>query len=133
MKTIIRTLLFYGIISLTAFCCEGDKEVYEKSMGINGGIIGDWVNMTNSTDMLFINDTLIRRIDTAFGEPYHAYTYTILPPDSIRIQYKGRYYIWCPETTFHMSLDEQEMILTIENLNTYFPGYPGDTFKKIFK
>ncbi len=133
MKTIIRTLLFYGIISLTAFCCEGDKEVYEKSMGINGGIIGDWVNMINHEDILFINDTLIRRIDTLYGEPYHAYTYTILPPDSIRIQYKGRYYIGCPETTFHMSLDEQEMILTIENLNTYFPGYPGDTFKKIFK
>jgi len=134
MKTIIRMLFLCGIIALMAFSCKEDQEANIKLKETEKEeIIGDWVNMINHEDILFINDTLIRRIDTLYGEPYHAYTYTILPPDSIRIQYKGRYYIGCPETTFHMSLDEQEMILTIENLNTYFPGYPGDTFKKIFK
>jgi len=128
----MKILILGGIIILTAFSCERDKEVNKKSMEIiSEEIIGDWVNMINSKDILFINDTLIRRIDTAFGEPYHHYNYTILQPDSIKIKYRGRYEIYCPETTFHMSLDEQEMILTIENLNTYFPGYPGDTFKKL--
>ncbi|UCG28484.1 MAG: hypothetical protein JSV24_03745 [Bacteroidales bacterium] len=126
MKTIIRMLFLYGIISIMAVRCERDK-----SMEINKEIIGDWVNTINNEDILFINDTLISRIDTQYGEPYHHYNYTILSPDSIKMQYRGRYLIWCPETTFHMSLDQQEMILTIENLNTYFPEYPGDTFKKI--
>lgn len=128
----MKILILGGIIILTAFSCERDKEVNKKSMEIiNEEIIGDWVNTINSTDILFINDTLIRRIDTLSGEPDHAYTYTIFSPDSIKIQYRGMYYIYCPETTFHMSLDKQKMILTIENLNTYFPEYPGDTFNKL--
>jgi len=132
MKTIIRMLFLCGIISLMAFSCKEDPAVNIKNKEIeNEEIIGEWVNMFNNIDILFINDTLIRRIDTLYGEPYHAYTYTILPPDSIKIQYRGRYEIWCPEKTFHMSLDKQEMILTIENLNTYFPKYDGDTFKKL--
>jgi len=126
-------LFLYGIILLTAFCCEKDEDINNKKSLeiINEEIIGDWVNTINSKDILFINDTLIRRIDTLSGESDHAYTYTILSPDSIKIQYRGRYYIYCPEKTFYMSLDKQEMILTIENLNTYFPEYRGDTFKKL--
>ncbi len=132
MKTIIRMLFLCGIIALMAFSCKEDQEANIKLKETEKEeIIGDWVNMINHEDILFINDTLIRRIDTLYGEPYHAYTYTILPPDSIKIQYRGRYEIWCPEKTFHISLDKQEMILTIENLNTYFPDYDGDTFKKL--
>ena len=132
MKTVLKIIFLCGIIVFTAFSCERDKEVYEKSMEINEEIIGDWVNMINNNDILFINDTLIRRIDTLFGEPYHHYNYTILSPDSIKIKYRGRYEIYCPEKTFHISLDKQEMILTIENLHTYFPEYnDGDKFKKL--
>jgi len=132
MKTIIRMLFLCGIIALMAFSCKEDQEANIKLKETEKEeIIGDWVNMINHEDILFINDTLIRRIDTLYGEPYHAYTYTILPSDSIKIQYRGRYEIWCPEKTFHISLDKQEMILTIENLNTYFPDYDGDTFKKL--
>lgn len=133
MKTVLKIIFLCGIIVFTAFSCERDKEVYEKSMEINEEIIGDWVNMINNKDILFINDTLIRRIDTLSGEPDHHYNYTILSPDSIKIKYRGRYEIYCPEKTFHISLDKQEMILTIENLNTYFPEYNGDKFKKLTK
>jgi len=123
-------LFLYGIILLTVFCCEKDEYVNNKK---SIEIIGDWVNTINIKDILFINDTLIRRIDPLFSEivRHHYYNYTIIPPDSIKIQYIGHYYIYCPEKTFYMSLDKQEMILTIKNLNTYFPEYPGDTFKKI--
>ncbi len=136
MITIIRMLFLYGIILFTASCCEKEDNVNnKKSLQINEEIIGDWVNTINIKDTLFINDTLIMRSDTirgpVFGYPNHWYNYTILPPDSIKIKYRGMYAIYCPETTFYMSLDKQEMILTIENLNTYFPEYPGDTFKKI--
>lgn len=132
MKTVLKIIFLCGIIVFTAFSCERDKEVYEKSMEINEEIIGDWVNMINNKDILFINDTLIRRIDTLSGEPDHHYNYTILSPDSIKIKYRGRYEIYCPEKTFHISLDKQEMILTIENLHTYFPEYnDGDKFKKL--
>jgi len=132
MKTIIRMLFLYGIILFTAFCCEKEDNVNNQ---INGEIIGNWVNTINIKDILFINDTLIWRSDPIrgpmFGNPFHCYNYTIIPPDSIKIQYIGHYYIYCFEKTFYMSLDKQGMILTIENLNTYFPYYPGDTFKKL--
>jgi len=135
MKTIIRLLFIYGIILLTAFCCEKDENVYNNKKSLQTNIFGDWVNTINIKDTLFINDTLIWRSDTirgpVLGYPNHWYNYTILPPDSIKIKYRGRYEIYCPEKTFHILLDKQEMILTIENLNTYFPEYPGDTFKKL--
>ena len=47
------------------------------------------------------------------------------------INFALSFLIWYPEKTFHISLDKQDMILTIENLNTYFPDYDGDTFKKL--
>ena len=132
MKAVIKIIFLCGIIVLTAFSCEKDKDNNMKSQVINKEeIIGDWVNMINNKDILFINDTLISRIDTLYGEPYNYYNYTILSPDSIKIKYRGRYEIYCPEKTFHISLDKQEMILTIENLNTYFPKYNGDKFKKL--
>jgi|GEM_PF-6942390 len=137
MKTITNILFLCGIIMFTAFSCETDKTDNDmKSQVINNeSILGDWVNTINIKDTLFINDTVIRRSDTIrgpmFGYPNHGYNYTIIPPDSIKIQYRGYYYVYCPEKTFYMSLDNQEMILTIENLNTYFPEYRGDTFKKL--
>jgi hypothetical protein len=132
MITIIRMLFLYGIILFAASCCEKDDKVNnKKSLQINKEIIGDWINTINIKDTLFINDKLIRRSDTLSCEPDHLYDYTILSSDSIKIQYKGRYEIYCPEKTFHISLDKQEMILTIGNLNNYFPRYPGDTFKKL--
>lgn len=137
MKTIIRILFLCGIIIFTAFSCETDKTDNDmKSKVINNeSILGDWVNINFNQDTLFINDTVIWRSDTIRGPMFcfrnHAYDYTIIPPDSIRIQYAGGYYVYVFEKSFHISLDKQEMILTIENLNTYFPKYPGDTFKKL--
>lgn len=132
MKTIIKTLFLCGIIVFTAFGCEKDKDNNMKSQLINNeNILGDWVNINFNQDTLFfINDTIIRRTDTLTGKHKHAYTYSILY-DSIIIQYVGGYYIYCPERSLHISLDKQEMILTIENLNTYFPKYNGDKFKKL--
>lgn len=132
MKEIVKLLFLAGILVFMAFSCEKGKDNNMKSQVINNyNILGDWVNTINSKDALFINDTLISRIDTLSGEPDHHYNYTILSPDSIKIKYRGRYEIYCPEKTFHISLDKQEMILTIENLNTYFPEYNGDKFKKL--
>jgi len=117
----------------TAFSCETDKTDNDmKSEVINNeSILGDWVNIIFNQDTLFfINDTIIRRTDTITGKRKHGYTYSILY-DSIRIQYAGGYYVYVFEKSFHISLDKQEMILTIENLNTYFPKYNGDKFKKL--
>ena len=130
MKAILKIIFLCGIIILIAFSCEKDNNM--KCQVINNeSILGDWVNIIFNKDTLFINDTLISRIDTLSGEPDHHYNYTILSPDSIKIKYRGRYEIYCPEKTFHISLDKQQMILTIENLNTYFPKYNGDKFKKL--
>jgi len=134
MKTVLKIIFLCGFF--TALSCEKDKDNNMKSQVINNeNILGDWVNINFNQDTLFfINDTLIRRIDTLSGEPDHHYNYTILSPDSIKIKYRGRYEIYCPEKTFHISLDKQEMILTIENLHTYFPKYnDGDKFKKLTK
>jgi len=131
MRTIKKIIFLCGIIVLTACSCEKKNDNDMKSNVINNeSILGDWVNINFNQDTLFINDTLISRIDTLSGEPDHNYNYTILSPDSIKIKYRGRYEIYCPETTFFMSLDKQKMILTIKNFNTYFPEYRGDTFKK---
>jgi hypothetical protein len=130
MKTIIKIFFLCGIIVITAFSCEKKNDMNSKLIN-NESILGDWVNIILNQDTLFfINDTIIWRTDTIIGERKHHYTYSILY-DSIRIQYTGAYYIYCPEKTFHISLDKQEMILTIENLNTYFPKYNGDKFKKL--
>ncbi len=129
MKTVLKIIFLCGIIVFTAFSCEKDKDNNTKSQVINNeNILGDWVNINFNQDTLFfINDTIFRRTDTLTGKREHAYTYSI-SYDSIIIQYVGGYYIYCLEKSFHISLDKQEMILTIENLNTYFPEYNGDKF-----
>lgn len=129
MKTVLKLLFLCGIIVFTAFGCEKDNNMKSQVLN-NESILRDWVNIVNNKDILFINDTIIWRTDTITGERKHYYTYSILY-DSIRIQYMGAYEIYCPEKTFHISLDKQEMILTIKNLNAYFPEYNGDKFKKL--
>jgi len=141
MKAFLKIIFLCGIIVFTALSCEKDKDNNMKSQIINTeSILGDWVNINFNQDTLFINDTVIWRSDTIRGPMFpmfcfrnHAYAYTIIPPDSIKIKYRGTYYIGCPEKTYYMLLDKQQMILTIENLNTYFPHYPGDNFKKLTK
>jgi hypothetical protein len=91
-------------------------------------LIGEWINIIEERDTLFIKDTIIIRTDLLTLKPRHAYKYS-LKEDSIKIRYVGEYYIYAPELSFKIFLDYD--ILTIENFSTYFPKQNGDVFSKL--
>ena len=93
-------------------------------------IFGKWLNIVNNKDTLYINDTIIIRIDTTTMLPKHRYSYTLYE-DSIKIMYIGEYYIYCLESSHKIALNKNKFILSIENLSGYFPEYEGNKFEKI--
>ncbi|MGM0407863.1 MAG: hypothetical protein ACQERU_07750 [Bacteroidota bacterium] len=127
MKNIIHffTSVLFLLFALTG--CE--KETFDK---INKeDISGKWVNVVNSSDTLFINDSTIKRTDTTTMLPKHSYSYSLYN-DSIKILYTGEYYILAPESSHRILLDKNKSTLTIEKFENYFPEYEGNDFKRIF-
>lgn len=107
-----------------------DKENISNLQVDKRELIGEWINIIEERDTLFIKDTIIIRTDLVTLKPKHAYKYS-LNKDSIKIQYVGEYYIYAPELSFKIFLDDDNEILTIENFSTYFPKQNGDEFKKL--
>jgi len=122
MKIIL--LLFF----LASLSCGKDNDNNSSIKKVD--ILGDWVNLIDIRDTLFIQDTIIKRIDTLTLKPKHAYTYSLYK-DSIKIKYVGEYYIYIPESSFKIMLDDENKTLTIENFSNYYPRYAGDIFKKL--
>lgn len=118
------------LIFLFSFALLGCEKRDDNSQVKNEDIIGEWVNTTNNNDTLFINDSVIIRIDTTTMRHRHKYSYT-LDMDSIRIIYTGGYYIFVPGSSHKLLLDKNKSILSIENMDSYFPGYKGDKFERV--
>ena len=120
----MNTIIFFFLFAL--FSCEKDNNNPLNKEDISG----NWVNIVNNVDTLFISDSIIKRTDTITMLPKHKYSYTLYE-DSIKIIYTGEYYIYVLPSSFKISLDKNGSVLVIENLSTYFPKYKGDEFIKI--
>ncbi|MCK5168255.1 MAG: hypothetical protein KAQ75_00140 [Bacteroidales bacterium] len=123
MQGLILLALF---ISITG--CEKDKDsnpTIDKQY-----LIGKWVNTQLNTDTLFWNDTIIMRTDTITLFPKHSYHYELIE-DSVILEYTGEYYILAPKSTHKLIINNEKSVITIENLENYFPEYKGNQFMKI--
>ena len=129
MKTQKILVIVLFIMYLTISSCGNNEE--KDCTVCSNELNGSWVNLINQKDTISF-DGQISRKDTLSNKFEHFYSYKPIS-DSIRIQYEGTFLIYVPEESFKISLDKVEMILTIENLNKYFPYYPGTQFRKIQK
>lgn len=93
-------------------------------------LFGKWVNNQLNTDTLSWNDTIILRTDTITSLPKHSYHYE-LNEDSIELEYSGEYYILVLKSSHKLILSEDKSILTITGIESYFPKYKGNQFRKI--
>ena len=123
MASKFNTILLLFLLSIIGCNTKNDSNPIIKEH-----LIGNWVNITDTRDTLFIGDTIIHRIYIPSSEPILYYRYT-LNGNEITIEYLGIFAIYVPESTFHIELEND--LLTIVNFSSYFPGYNGDIFKKL--
>jgi hypothetical protein len=133
MKYLAAILFIYFFVLVGGTSCDkhDQKDQLSKSTKYlyTNDIIGKWINISNGNDTLIINDSIISRNDLLTGKREHSYSYMLIS-DSIKLIYTGTYYIYVPEKSFKIGLNEKEQLLTIYGIDKYFPQYVGTQFKK---
>jgi len=126
IKNLYMTL-FVSLIFIIVFGCE--KPTQENTIA-KTDLLGTWINTVNNNDTLRVSENTITRWNSEASCSCHYYDYTIAT-DTIILNYTGIDKIALKPYHDKISLDKEQLLLTIQDFHLVHPSYVGDVFKKL--